>query len=55
MRQQLLFLKQVLFLKLTCCLLSKFILPEVSHKKESQWYCQEIVTQNFKSGTLIFL
>ena len=54
MRQQLT-LKQVLFLKLTCCLSSKFILNEVSHKQESQWYCQETVTQNFKSGTLIFL
>ena len=26
-------------------LLCKFLLHEVSHKKESQWYCQETVTQ----------
>ena len=37
------------------CSSSKFLFHEVSRKKESQWYSQETVTQNFKSGTLIFL
>ena len=53
MKQQLL-LKQVLFSELTSCLSSKFILHEVSHKKESQWYSKETATQNFKRGALIF-
>ena len=49
MRQQLR-LKQVLFSKLTRCLSSKFILHEVSRKKESQWYSQDTVTQNFNGA-----
>ena len=49
MRQQLL-LKQVLFSKLTCYLSSKFILYEVSRKKESQWYSHDTVTQNFNGA-----
>ena len=54
MRQQLL-LKQVLFSKLTRCLSSKFILHEVSRKKESQWYSQDTVTQNFNGALCMII
>ena len=34
---------------------SKFILHEESPKKESQWYSQEAVTQNFKWHTYFYV
>ena len=37
------------------CLSNKFLLHEVSRKKDSQWYSQETVTPNFINDALIFL
>ena len=54
MRKQLLLKHVQVFSKLTSCLSSKFLSHKVSRKKESQWYSQETVTQNFKSGALVF-
>ena len=36
------------------CLSSKFLLLEVSRKKESQWYSQETITENIKTAHLFF-
>ena len=47
MRKQLLLKHVQVFSKLTSCLLSKFLLNEVSRKKESQWYSQETVNSKF--------
>ena len=34
---------------------SKFILHEVSRKKESQWYSQDTVTQNFNGALCMII